>query len=425
MKKVLIITYYWPPKGGVGVQRWLKLTKYLCQQNYQPIIYTSANGLSPLEDYNLKSSIPKGLKVLKKRIFEPQKILSFFTRKKPSSDVLIIPKPSVFKKIILWIRANFFVPDSRCFWIRPSVNFLTEYIKKNKIDIIISSGPPHSMHMIALKLKLKYNHIKWIADFRDPWTDIEYFEKLPMLSFVRNKHKKLEKKVLTSSDLVLSVSSSWSNDLMRQGAKKVFVLTNGYDSEDYHYNVQKSNANLFQVGHFGLYNKFRDHTFFWDVMRKISHNSPSFHSDLKLFFTGEVHSSFMNNIKDYNFHRNMEYHAYLSHQDAIKNMMQCDMLLVTQSKEKAVMGRLPAKLFEYFAAKKPILAIGQKNSDLEKIVSNISYAWFVDFDNSELLYDTILKIYNLRKSAMNYNDDISNFSRLNQAKELVKLFNTI
>ena len=172
MKKVLIITYYWPPQGGVGVQRWLKLSKYLLKHDYEPIIYTQSQGISSLEDPSLLSDIPNGLKMIRNKILEPQKILSFISQKRPSSDILIQEKTNFFTKILIWLRANIFVPDSRCFWIKPSISLLNKYLKKEHVDLIVSTGPPHSMHLIALALKKQHN-IKWIAEFRDPWTSIE------------------------------------------------------------------------------------------------------------------------------------------------------------------------------------------------------------------------------------------------------------
>jgi len=426
MKKILIITYYWPPKGGVGVQRWLKLTKYLHKYNYKPIIYTAENGITPLEDNSLANTIPTDLEILKKKIFEPQKLLTFFNKKKPKSDLLIKQKNSVLNKILIWFRANFFIPDSRCFWIKPSIKFLSHYLKKNPVDVIISTGPPHSMHMIALSLKSRFN-IKWIADFRDPWTDIEYFDNLPLLSSVREKHEQLEKKVLMHSDLTLSVSSSWADHMSILGAKKIAVLTNGYDPDDYHsksLNFKDKGTN-FTIGHFGLYNKLRDHSFFWKAIQKISTENSDFSNNLKFLFAGEVHEQFFNILKNYQVDHKLDYYEQLSHHDSINSMMRCDLLLVTQGQTKLVDGRLPAKFFEYLGARRPILAIGQKNSDLHKIIAKISYAWFVDFDNSTLLYDTILKIYQLSKVEINFNDDISCFSREDHAKKLINLINDL
>lgn len=424
MKKVLIITYYWPPQGGVGVQRWLKLSKYLLRHKCEPIIYTQSNGLSSLEDSSLLSSIPKGLKVLRNKIFEPQKIISFFTKNKPSSDILIKNQTNILLRILIWLRANIFVPDSRCLWISSSVSFLNNYLKKNHIDVIISSGPPHSMHLIALALKRKHN-IKWIADFRDPWTSIEYFDKLPLLKSRKKKHKDLEYKVLSHSDLVLSVSSSWANDFKRMGAKKTAVLTNGFDLEDYNSPRYPKINNSFVIGHFGLYNKLRDHIFIWETLQKICNIIPNFKSDLKLVFSGEVFKGFFEQIQQFDLNSNLEYFNYLSHSKAIDKMINCDLLLVTQGNTKAVLGRLPAKVFEYIGARRPILAIGKKNSDLEKVMSKISYGWFVDFDNHQLLYDTILHIYDLRNSNDLYSDNIAHFSREEQSKKLIKIIDDV
>ena len=424
MKKVLIITYYWPPKGGVGVQRWLKLTKYLYKYNYKPIIYTPENGTTPLSDKSLLDSVPLELKVLKNRIFEPQALFPFLGKRSPDSDVLIKKNNSFLNKFLIWFRANFFIPDSRCLWIKPSIKFLLKYLKTNPVDIIISTGPPHSMHMIALSLKKKLN-IKWIADFRDPWTDIEYFDHLPLLSLVRKKHQTLEKEVLSHVDLALSVSPSWAHNISMLGAKKVEVLTNGYDPDDYCFESSNDDREKFRIGHFGLYNELRDHSFFWKTIQKICLDNLMFAHSLSFLFAGEVHDQFFPNLKNFQLDKKTDYYKYLKHHESIEKMMQCDLLLVTQGHTKSVKGRLPAKFFEYLGSRKPILAIGKKNSDLEQIIAQVSYAWFVDFENDKLLYDTILHIYELSKKDNKFHDDISEFSREYHAKKIIQLINTL
>lgn len=424
MKKILIITYYWPPQGGVGVQRWLKLSKYLLKNNYEPIIYTQSNGISPLEDTGLIRTIPNRLKVLRKSIFEPQKIISFLTKKKPSSDILVKTKTSLFSKLLIWLRSNLFIPDSRCLWIGPSISYLNNYLRRNPVDLIISTGPPHSTHLIALDIKKKHN-VKWIADFRDPWTAIEYFDKLPLLRFQKSKHKKLEKEVLVTADLVLSVSMSWAKDLKKLGAIKTSVIMNGFDLEDYNYNLKNDRVKKFTIGYFGVYNTLRDHSFFWDIIEKISKTKLDFDNSLNFLFAGEVHDTFFANMKSHNLANKLDYFTYLTHSESIKKMQSCNLLLITQGDTQAVQGRLPAKLFEYIGARKPILAIGKKNSDLEKIISNISYAWFVDFNNSELLYDTIIEIFEISKTKKTFHDDISLYSREEQAKQLIEIIESL
>ena len=359
MKKVLIITYYWPPKGGVGVQRWLKLSKYLSKYNYQLIIYTPSNGVYPLEDTSLLDDISKDIVVIRRKIFEPQKIVSLLKNNHIKSDVLIKKSHNLLDRILIWLRSNIFIPDSRSCWISPSIKFLSNYLKDNPVDIIVSTGPPHSMHMIALSLRKK-NNIKWIADFRDPWTGIEYFDKLPFLSWVKKKHHKLEKEVLVNSDLVLTVSPSWAKQFNNLGAKKTSILTNGYDSDDYKNLVNKIESTRFTIGHFGLYNELRNHTFFWDTINIISKKNLDFFNNLNFLFAGEIYSGFFSMIKKYKFEKKIIYHHHLNHDNSIKSMMQCDILLVTQGDTKSVDGRIPAKFFEYLGAKKPILAIGKK-----------------------------------------------------------------
>jgi hypothetical protein len=179
-KKVLIITYYWPPSGGSGVQRWLKFSKYLRDFNIEPVIYTVDNPSYPIKDTSLESEIPSGLEVLKQPIFEPNSFLSIFgNNKKKESAGFLNPNPTLLGRFFQYVRANYFIPDARKFWIKPSVKFLSNYLKNNEIDLVITTGPPHSMHIIGLVLRDKFK-IKWISDFRDPWTEIDYFQQLPL-----------------------------------------------------------------------------------------------------------------------------------------------------------------------------------------------------------------------------------------------------
>ncbi|MBE9481851.1 MAG: glycosyl transferase family 1, partial [Bacteroidetes bacterium] len=175
MKKVLIITYYWPPSGGAGVQRWLKFVKYLREFGWEPIVYTPENPEAPDIDNSLEKDIPDNLTVIKRKIWEPytayKKFIGQEKEQKINAGFLSEnKKPKLSENISVWIRGNFFIPDARKFWIKPSVKFLTNYLKNNPVDAMISSGPPHSMHMIALGLKQRLG-IPWLADFRDPWTN--------------------------------------------------------------------------------------------------------------------------------------------------------------------------------------------------------------------------------------------------------------
>jgi hypothetical protein len=197
MKKVLILTYYWPPSGGAGVQRWLKFVKYLRNFGWEPVVYTALNGEMPVIDLSLEKDVPKDITILKTKIWEPYSIYkTFIGRKKDekinASFLSETKKKSFAEKISVWIRGNYFIPDARKYWIKPSIKYLTDYLNKNKIDVIISTGPPHSMHLIALGLKQHFPNIKWMADFRDPWTNIDFYSELMLSESADRKHKDLE-----------------------------------------------------------------------------------------------------------------------------------------------------------------------------------------------------------------------------------------
>nr|MBA2408145.1 glycosyl transferase family 1 [Chitinophagales bacterium] len=209
-KKVLIITYYWPPSGGAGVQRWLKMSKYLPEYGWEPIIYTPENAAYPIIDHSLEKDVLPGMKILRLPIWEPYDIYKRFVGRKKEEAVysgfLSENKPKSFtEKISIWIRGNFFIPDARCFWIRPSIQFLTQELKKNPVDAIISTGTPHSMHLIGKGIKENLN-IPWLADFRDPWTTIDFYGQLMLTRWADAKHHRLEKDVLKTADKVTTVS---------------------------------------------------------------------------------------------------------------------------------------------------------------------------------------------------------------------------
>ena len=237
MKRVLIITYYWPPSGGSGVQRWLKFAKYLPQLGWEPVIYTPLNPEPNAIDEALCREIPEGMTVLKRKIFEPYSLYKFLSGKKKGDTIEanIISKESggsASARLFAFIRGNFFIPDPRCFWIRPSARFLKRYLKKNPVDAIISTGPPHSMHLIAARLS-RAAKIKWIADFRDPWTKIFYFKHLPLTDFAKRRHEKLEKKVLDSADGIVTVSGQIAENFRKATQTPVTVIPNGFDPEDF------------------------------------------------------------------------------------------------------------------------------------------------------------------------------------------------
>lgn len=223
MKKVLVITYYWPPSGGAGVQRWLKFVKYLRLYGWEPVVYTPSNPELPVTDNSLLNEIPDGLTVLKHPLWEPYQLYKRFSGRSENINTGFLTEKGVTgwkEKLSVWVRGNFFIPDARKFWIKPSVKFLSGYLEKNQIHAIVSSGPPHSMHLIALSLKKKFN-LPWLADFRDPWTGIDYYNDLMLTGYADRKHHKMEQEVLQKADAIVSVGYDMSRNFEKVDRKSV------------------------------------------------------------------------------------------------------------------------------------------------------------------------------------------------------------
>ena len=226
MKRVLIISYYWPPAGGSGVQRWVKFSKYLPSEGWQPVIYTPSNPELIAEDRSLADDIPPEAEVIRKHIFEPYNAYRKLTGKTGSESGEVNPinagSKTPWQRLALFVRGNFFIPDPRCFWVRPSVRFLEKYLKRHPVDIIVSTGPPHSMHLIAMKLA-RATGLPWVADFRDPWTRMFYFKHLSLTRWAMGRHRRLEKKVLDNASVIVAVSPLVQKEFMEMTGTRVEI----------------------------------------------------------------------------------------------------------------------------------------------------------------------------------------------------------
>ncbi|MGB5462630.1 MAG: glycosyltransferase, partial [Aureibaculum sp.] len=324
--KVLIITYYWPPSGGSGVQRWLKFVKYLPSFGIEPVVYTVENPSYAILDNTLQSEVPKDIIVLKQPIKEPNRFFSLFgSSKKKVSAGFLDPKPSLLGKMAQYIRANYFIPDARKFWIKPSIKYLLEYLSKEKIDVIITTGPPHSLHLIGLQLKKKTG-IKWIADFRDPWTDIDYFHQLPLTEKATQKHHQLEKEVVSNADHVIVVGKTMKNNFL-QFNKKIEVITNGYDDISQH--ITEPLDSQFTFVHVGMMNADRNPLVFWEVLSELVKESDSFAKDLKIKLIGKLADQVLRSIEDHKLAPFVEIMAYLPHEEVMHFQTRAQVLLLT------------------------------------------------------------------------------------------------
>ena len=342
--KVLIVTYYWPPAGGSGVQRWLKFVKYLQDFGITPVVYTVDNPEYTLVDAELQNEIPRNLEVLKKPIQEPNKILSKLKSKQQETSAgFLNPDPSFLEKQLQYIRANYFIPDARKFWVKPSVKYLSEYLKNNKIDIVITTGPPHSLHLIGLELQ-KTIPVKWIADFRDPWTDIDYFHQLPLTDKSRQKHRELEHKVVQNADQVLVVGKTMKENY-KQFNKNIHVITNGFDG------VLLGNKSeldkKFTFTHVGMMNADRNPKTLWKVLSELVQEDKRFASVLKIKLIGKVAREVKESIHKNQLEKYTEFIDYLPHNKVLDYQKSAQILLLAVNNVPASKGIITGKIFEY------------------------------------------------------------------------------
>ncbi|HET8838739.1 MAG TPA: glycosyl transferase family 1 [Flavobacteriaceae bacterium] len=386
MKKVLIVTYYWPPAGGPGVQRWLKFVKYLPEFGIEPIVYVPENPTYPIIDESLLEEVSKNTKIISQPIFEPYGLAKYFSRKKVKtmSSGLISEgkKQSFIEKSLLFIRGNFFIPDARKFWVKPSVKFLSKFISSENIDTIITTGPPHSLHLIGLELKKKKNEkLRWIADFRDPWTTIGYQEKLLLTKSSDEKHRKLETDVLQSADLIVTTSFSTRKEFQEKTKKPVETITNGFDDLELKNEIPLDEK--FTFSHIGSLLSGRNPENLWKAFSELLQENSAFKKAFKLRLIGKVSSDVLHSLNDFGLEKYLDLFGYVSHEKAMEFQQKSQVLLLLEIDSQITQGIIPGKLFEYMRSNRPILAIGPKNWDAAKIISETSTGKFFGYDEKE------------------------------------------
>lgn len=422
MKKVLIITYYWPPSGGAGVQRWLKFAKYLPEFGYQPIIYTPENPEFPAIDESLVDDIPNGIEILKQPIWEPynwyRQFLGQKDKKIGAGFVSEKKEPGFLHKISVWVRGNFFIPDARKFWIKPSVQFLTQYLKENPVDVVISTGPPHSMHLIALELKRNLN-VNWIADFRDPWTNIDFYQELMLSSWADKKHRQLENEVLTTADKVLTVGYTMTKEMKSLGASNVETITNGFDEDDFPDNQVELDKE-FSISHIGTFSPSRNCPKLWQAIAELKSENGDFAKLFKLRTVGVVDHSVASSIEENGLTENWERIDYVSHSEVLNYQRSSKVLLVSINNTPNATGILPGKFFEYLASGRPILAIGPKESDIGTVLSKTTAGIIVERNDLATMKQVILAFFEESQAIQRNEVEMAKFSRRGLTEQLSK-----
>jgi glycosyltransferase involved in cell wall biosynthesis len=432
VRRVLIITYYWPPSGGSAVLRWLKFAKYLRQYGWEPVIYTPENPEPQETDTSLLNDIAEGLTVLRTRIMEPYALYKKFTGRKKTDRLGVgmmadRKSKSVASRISLWIRSNLFIPDPRMLWIRPSVKYLRRYLAGNPAEAIITTGPPHSMHLIGRKLKAATG-LPWLADFRDPWTNIDFYRELRLTRFADRLHRKLEKSVLLNADRVVTVSNGMTQEFRQAGARQVFTLTNGYDDE---INPAVSRDPLpngkFTLLHLGSVPFSRNPECLWKALSEILPAYPEFARQLELKLVGKVDPGVSDAIEQHGLRDWVTYVPYVEHKLTQQVMQSASVLLLLINNTPNARGILTNKFFEYLSSGKPILGIGPVDGDAADILKDTGAGPMVEHGDIQGATVALLQLFESHSQGKltSASRNITKYARISLTAELAGILNTL
>ncbi|MAW50800.1 MAG: hypothetical protein CMC41_06735 [Flavobacteriaceae bacterium] len=425
-KPILIITYYWPPSGGSGVQRWVYFSKYLKKLGYSPIVLTIdlKSASYPAIDRSLINET-QGIPVHYVKSFNWIKIYSWFKKGKKDK----IPQGEFSKKglvdhIAAFIRGNFFIPDARVNWAKSAIKEALRIVKSHKIEKIITTGPPHSTHLIGLNLKKQLN-FKWIADFRDPWTDIFYVKSFYRLSFAKKKDKLFERKVLSNANAIITTTSeNFQKELQSKISinQNFFKIYNGYDS-DLFKKIKKRKNKDFQIVFTGLLTENHPYKEFIESFIKFLKKDPKV--NVKIILAGSISEKILN---EFNRISNIEFHGYINHQDAVNLMIDGNILLNFMYKQEKNTTMISGKLIEYMATGNPVLMIGDKKSEASKLLSKQTYNLTADPKETKIISNFIKSNYINwieKKEIKNEVDVIKDYTREETTRSLIEIIEKI
>jgi glycosyltransferase involved in cell wall biosynthesis len=371
MKRVLIIAYYWPPNAGVGTHRWLKFAKYLPGHDWQPVVYTPAHPELQGFDPALEKDVPPEAEVIKAPIMEPYRWYKRFTGRRPEEHLRTAflseeQRGGWREELAMWVRGNLFIPDPRICWRRPSVRRLTAYLRERPVDVIVTTGSPHSLHLIGLDLHRRTG-IPWLADFRDPWTNIDYYAQLKLTRCADRRHRALERDVLATASRVLTVSWRWAEELQALGARRVEVITNGFDPDDLPRPPEPVDERWSLV-HVGSFTATRDVPELWEALALRLRTDGDFRARFTLRFVGGVDHAVLRSVERAGLMPHVERTGQVGHTEALRHMQRARALLLPVNDTPNAMGFLPAKVFEYLAAGRPILAVAPAGADIGRVI---------------------------------------------------------
>ena len=427
--KVLIVTYYWPPSGGSGVQRWLKFVKYLPSFGWHPYVYTPENPSVEIRDESLLKDVPPEAEVLRLPIWEPyslfRKVSGLFGKAPRQTDMVTTGKKSFLQGFTSWIRGNLFIPDARVFWVKPSVEFLSDLIKANGIGTLVTTGPPHSVHLIGLKLKKMYPSLRWVADMRDPWSEWDFLDTLSLTGWARRRHQRLEREVLRAADRVITIAPYHVDRFEKLGGRKVELVTNGFDEDDFA-DIHPVRTPKFTIRHIGMVDELRDPRPFMEALKQVMEEDAAAREKVVVEFIGSINTAFRNYIAaDPLLISVTRFREPMTHANLVKSYGETDVQLLILAHTALASGNLPGKVFEYLASGNFILGVGPTVGDAASILAQTQAGKMVDREDKT----GIEKLIRERLRAWERGErvpgrDVSAFSRRHLTGRLAALLET-
>ncbi|MEL6811281.1 MAG: glycosyltransferase family 4 protein [Bacteroidota bacterium] len=391
-KRVLLICYYWPPAGGPGVQRWLKFVKYFREFGVDPVVFVPENPHYPMIDESFAAEVPSEVEILKLPIKEPYRFATWFSRKKTkamSSGIISEKNPSLLEKLLLFVRGNLFIPDARIGWVKPAVAYLKKYLDDSDIQTVITTGPPHSLHLIGKRLQADLG-LQWIADFRDPWTTIHYHRSLRLTRASREKHKRMEREVLTLADAIVVTSPNTKKEFSEITNTPITVITNGFDASEI---FERVPDDTFTLVHVGSLLSNRNPIPLWKVLSELCTERTDFKDALSIKLVGAVGDEIKESLQEFELKELASIPGYVSHSEALKIQQNAQVLLLIEMDRPETAAIIPGKLFEYLKARRPIIAMGPEGSDISAIIEETESGRFFGYRDEKILKEQILSYF--------------------------------
>ncbi|RLC53227.1 MAG: hypothetical protein DRH79_03930 [Candidatus Cloacimonadota bacterium] len=420
MKKVLVIVYYWPPSGGAGVQRWLKFVKYLPQFDWQPTVITTSNGDYPAIDESLLKEVPEDIKVIRTKTPTFGKWFSKAGEQSaPYGSLETSEEDSFFRRFAIWCRLNLTVPDARVVWNKYALQAAFEEMRKFKYDLIITSGPPHSTHLIGRKLKNIFN-VKWLVDFRDPWTKIDYLEKVNRFALTKKIDEKLEQKIINQCDRIISINKSILKGL--KAINKGIIIPNGFDPADFT-EIEKKKTKKFQINYFGNITAERDPSIVLKAVNQIYSQFP----DIQINIWGNVSDEVKADLISLDENKFVKFHNYIPHDKMMRRMVNSSLLLLLINNVPNNLGILTGKIYEYLGAKVPVLGVGPIEGEAAKILNETRSGKMCDYSDQKAISEFISWQYSMWKKdeKPTASGEIDQYDRVHLTKNLAEVLESL